>query len=133
MDECDNLMNIDTPPSSDAPVLKRKLDPSAEELTFPCKKVAVSPVEKPIIQDVPMTPIKQHTLTNTTSTSVAVSQAAASQVKLSKAEREAVKAEKAKEKEMERLKREAEKSKREEERLKREEERLKKVLLQRHS
>lgn len=114
MDECDHLTNIDPSPSSDAS-LKRKSDGTADELTFPCKKVAVSPIPKPIVLDVSTTPTNN----------------VVNQVKLSKAEREALKAEKAKEREMERQKREADKVKREEERLKREDERLKKVFFNR--
>jgi hypothetical protein len=110
MDECDNLVNIDT---TDTHLLKRKLDGSSEELSFPCKKIAISPAHKSNPPDVSTTPTTTSEL----------------QIKLNKAEREAVKAEKAKERKIERQKREQEKQKREEERQKREEERLKKVRL----
>ena len=120
MDECDNILNIDP---SDTNILKRKLDGLSEELSFPCKKIAVTPPNKSNGLDISMT----HTTLSVP------------QIKLTKAEREVLKMEKAKEREMERQKREQErqkreeereqeKQKREEERQKREEERLKKVL-----
>ena len=120
MDECNNLVNIDP---SDATILKRKLDGSSEELSFPCKKIAMSPPNKANGSDGSMT-----------STTPSVPQ-----IKLTKAEREVLRMEKAKERELERQKREQErqkreeereqeKQKREEERQKREEERLKKVF-----
>jgi hypothetical protein len=114
MDECDHLMNIDPMPMNDASILKRKLDGSSEELSFPCKKIAASPVEKLNVSEVSMATM---TPTKTVPT----------QPKLTKAERDALKLEKAKEREVERQKREQEKQKREEEKSKREEERLKKV------
>jgi hypothetical protein len=123
MDECDNLMNIHPSQSSDASVLKRKLDGTTEELAFPCKKVSVSLPDKANVMDLDVTTIPtMGTPTKTTMTPTKVS----SQVKLSKAEREALKLEKAKERDLERQKREAEKLKREEERVKREEEKLRK-------
>jgi hypothetical protein len=116
MDEYDNLTNIDRSPSSDTSVLKRKLDGSTDELTFPCKRVAVSPAEKTTILDV-----------STLDVTTTPTKSGLTPVKLNKAEREWLKTEKIKEREMERQKREAEKLKREEERVKREEKRLKKV------
>lgn len=121
MDECVNVMNIDHTVNDG---LKRKLDGASDELSFPCKKVAMSPVK-------PTTLLDPHTAT-TTPTSAAL--------KLSKADRDAQKAEKAKERELERQKREEEKRRkdeekqrreqeREEDKQKREEERLKKVDL----
>ena len=111
MDDCDNRMNIDTSPSTE---LKRKLDGSEDDLSFPCKKTSVSPISIKVNGDVEesMTPSKNGT---------------GIQVKLSKAEKEALRVEKAKEREAERLKKEQERVKREEEKRKREEERLKKV------
>ena len=110
MDECNNLVNID---SSDTIILKRKLDGSSEELSFPCKKIAISLANKLNGSDGSMTPIAP----------------SMPQTKLTKAEREALKMEKAKERELERQKREQERQKREEEReqekQKREEERQK--------
>jgi hypothetical protein len=105
MDECDNVMNIDHTVNDG---LKRKLDGASDELSFPCKKVAISPV-KPTMPD-------PH-ITTTTPTLAAP--------KLSKAERDAQKAEKAKERELERLKKEQEKLKREEEKRKKDEEKQK--------
>jgi hypothetical protein len=105
MDECDHLMNIDPKPTNDASILKRKLDGSYEELSFPCKKIAGSPVEKLNVPEASMT-----TMTPT--------KTAPTQPKLTKAERDALKMEKAKEREVERQKKEQEKQKREEERLK---------------
>jgi len=114
MDECDNRMNIDT--TSPSNELKRKLDGSIEELSFPCKKAGVSPITitkvNGVIGEELMTPTKNGT--------------SLTQVKLSKAEKEALKLEKAREREAERLRREQEKLKREEEKQKREEERQKK-------
>lgn len=108
MDECDNLVNIEVPPPSALDtILKRKLDDSSEELTFPFKKVAVCPpslVKSNCSDGMAKGP---H---NTASKP--------QQPKLTKAEREAVKAEKAREKELERQKREEEKVRREEERIK---------------
>lgn len=112
MDECNNLVNID---SSDTAILKRKLDGSSEELSFPCKKIAMSPQNKSNCPD--------GSITSTTPS--------VPQIKLTKTEREVLKMEKSKERELERLKREQERRMREEEReqekQKREEERLKKV------
>jgi hypothetical protein len=118
MDECDNLANIEPSPQSPPDgMLKRKLDGSAEEFSFPCKKMAVSP---------PSLNKSSNSLDGTTNSTCKPASNPA-QPKLSKAEREAVKAEKAKERELERQKREAEKAKREEEKVKKEEERVKKV------
>lgn len=126
MDECDNVMNIDHTVNDG---LKRKLDGPSDELSFPCKKVAMSPVK-------PATP-DPHVVTTTPIPAAP---------KLSKAERDAQKAEKARERELERNKKEQEKlrreedkrrkdeekqkrdQEREEEKQKREEERLKKVF-----
>lgn len=105
MDENDNRMNIDTPSLNDH---KRKLDGSAEESLFPCKKVLVSaPTD----------------VGSSEATNISVPQ-----VKLTKAEREMLKLKKSEERERERLKREQERQRREEEKLQREEERQKKVL-----
>jgi hypothetical protein len=118
MDECDNLVNIEPAPQSPPDgMLKRKLDGSAEEYSFPCKKMAVSP---PSLH-------KSSNSSDGTTNSTHKPTSNPAQPKLSKAEREAVKAEKAKERELERQKREAEKAKREEEKVKKEEERVKKV------
>jgi hypothetical protein len=114
MDECDHLSNIEPISTNDTSVLKRRLDASNEELSFPCKKIAVSPVEKLSVPDVTTLPTPMKTATI--------------QPKLTKAERDALKMEKAKEREAERQKKEQERQKREEERLKKEEERLRKVL-----
>jgi hypothetical protein len=105
MDECDHLINIDPITTGDTSILKRKLDGSSEELSFPCKKIAGSPVEKLNVPDVSMTMMTP-------------TKAAPAQPKLTKAERDALKMEKAKEREVERQKKEQEKQKREEERLK---------------
>lgn len=109
MGECDNLVNIEASPANDPTVLKRKLDGSSGEFSFPCKKIAVLP--KSNSSDILTTPLTPSAL----------------QVKLTKAEREAMRMEKAKERDMERQKREQERTKREEEKQKREEERMKKV------
>jgi cell division protein FtsN len=116
MDECDNVVNIETSPSTDQTLLKRKLDGNSDELSFPCKKVAMSPI--------PKLPSPEGA---TTPTTASPSASMGTQVKLTKAERELLKAEKSKEREAERQKREEEKQKREEEKQKREEERVKKV------
>ena len=78
MDECDNILNIDP---ADTTILKRKLDRSSEELSFPCKKIAMSPPSKSNGLDVSMT----HTIPSVP------------QIKLTKAECEALKMEKSKE------------------------------------
>jgi len=113
MDENDNRMNIDASPLSDATLQKRKLDGSSEELSFPCKKLAVTPAPaKTNPSDIRMTPTKS----------------SMPQVKLSKAEREALKLLKAQERETERLKREEERLRREQEKQRREEQKQKKVV-----
>jgi len=122
MDECDNVVNIDT--STDQTVLKRKLDGNSDELSFPCKKVAMAPIPKlpsPEGTTIPPASVAAAATSPTTN--------AGTQVKLTKAEREWFKMEKAKEREAERQKREEEKQKREEEKQKREEERAKKVSI----
>jgi hypothetical protein len=117
MDECDNLVNIEPAPQSPPDgMLKRKLDGSGEEFSFPCKKVAVSPPS-----------LNKSSSSDGTTNSTHKPASNPPQPKLSKAERETVKAEKAKERELERQKREAEKAKREEEKVKKEEERVKRV------
>lgn len=108
MDECDNIVNIDPHQVQDVAPLKRKLDESAE-LSMPSKKVAVLTASTSGTQDMSATC------------------AAPSQVKLTKAERDALKLEKEKEREMERQRRDLARQQKEEERLKREEERIKKV------
>jgi len=108
MDACDNLVNIEVPsPSALDTMLKRKLEDSSEELTFPCKKVAVCPPSL-------VTSNSSDGMTNGAHTTASKPQ----QPKLTKAEREAVKAERAREKDLERQKREDEKARREEERIK---------------
>jgi len=117
MDECANLVNIEPPPQSPPDgILKRKLDGSAEEFAFPCKKMAVSPPS-----------LNKSNSSDGTANGTHKAPANPAQPKLSKAEREAIKAEKAKERDLERQKREAEKAKREEDKQKKEEERIKKV------
>ena len=102
MDECVNVMNIDHTVNDG---LKRKLDGTSDELSFPCKKVAMSPV-KPNMPD-------PHAAA-TTPTSAAP--------KLSKADKDVQKAEKAKERELERQKKDQDKLRREEEKRRKDEE-----------
>ena len=108
MDENDNRMNIDTPSLSDH---KRKLDRSAEESLFPCKKVLVSAPTNAGSSEAPVP------------TNISVPQ-----VKLTKEEREMLKLKKSEERERDRLKKEQERQRRDEEKLRRDEERQKKVL-----
>jgi predicted ribosome quality control (RQC) complex YloA/Tae2 family protein len=109
MDECDNIVNIDPSQLLDTTLLKRKLDSSSDELSLPSKKVAVLLTSESGTQDVSATG------------------ATPLQVKLTRAERDALKLEKVREREIERQRRDLERQRREEEKLKREEERLKKV------
>ena len=102
MDECVNVVNIDHTVNDG---LKRKLDDTSDELSFPCKKVAMSPVKS-----------------TTPDLYVAVTTPTSAAPKLSKADRDAQKVEKAKERELERQKKEQEKLRREEEKRRKDEE-----------
>jgi chromatin assembly factor 1 subunit A len=104
-----DLMHVDpSPPSDDTATLKRKSEGHSEELSFPCKKVAVVLVPK--IASADLSSYKSM---------------ASQQQKLTKDEREALKLEKTMEKEIKRQKREQEELIREQKRLKREEEKQK--------
>ncbi len=106
MDECVNVVNIDHTVNDG---LKRKLDDTSDELSFPCKKVAMSPVKS-----------------TTPDLYVAVTTPTSAAPKLSKADRDAQKVEKAKERELERQKKEQEKLRREEEKRRKDEEKRRK-------